>query len=163
MLFMQDLHRQKEWQKKMNNIVIEKMTFEDINAVLSLEKSHNIHILSRRIIEDEVYAPNHYYIVAKINGKIVGYAGMSFVIDIADLLSIVVDSSYTRQKIASLMLENIFNYCKENGICEMLLEVRASNVVAQNLYKKYNFEEISVRKKYYDNIEDAIIMKKVAF
>ena len=49
--------------------------------------------------------------------------------------------------------------CKENKIVSMTLEVRRSNLVAQNLYKKYGFKMAGVRKEYYsDNREDAIIM-----
>lgn len=49
--------------------------------------------------------------------------------------------------------------CKENKIVAMTLEVRRSNLVAQNLYKKYGFKMAGVRKEYYsDNREDAIIM-----
>jgi ribosomal-protein-alanine N-acetyltransferase len=45
------------------------------------------------------------------------------------------------------------------GISRMTLEVRKSNIVAQNLYKKLGFEESGIRKGYYlSNNEDAIIM-----
>lgn len=160
MHFMQDLHRQKEWQKKMSNIKIEKFKSEDIENALKLEESHKIKILSKKILESEINAENHYYIVAKENDDVVGYAGISYVLDIADLLSIVVDKSKTRQGIASLMLEDLIEYCTQNSIREIILEVRKSNTSAQNLYSKYGFKQISIRKNYYDNIENAIIMKK---
>lgn len=162
MLFMQDLHRQKEWQIKMNNIYIEKFKYEDIDNALKLEESHKIKILSKRILESEINEDGHYYIVAKEKetNTIVGYAGISFVLDIADLLSIVVDKNNTRRGIASLMLENIIDYCQKNGIKEIILEVRESNTSAQSLYSKYDFKQISTRKNYYDNIENAIIMKR---
>ena len=160
MHFMQDLHRQKEWQKKMSNIKIEKFKFEDIDNAIKLEESHKIKILSKKILESEITAENHYYIVAKENDDVVGYAGISYVLDIADLLSIVVDKSKTRQGIASLMLEDLIEYCTQNSIREIILEVRKSNTSAQNLYSKYGFKQISIRKNYYDNIENAIIMKK---
>ena len=162
MLFMQDLHRQKEWQIKMNNIYIEKFKYEDIDNALKLEESHKIKILSKRILESEINEDGHYYIVAKEKetNTIVGYAGISFVLDIADLLSIVVDKNNTRRGIASLMLENIIDYCQKNGIKEIILEVRESNTSAQSLYSKYDFKQISIRKNYYDNIENAIIMKR---
>ena len=162
MLFMQGLHRQKEWQIKMNNIYIEKFKYEDIDNALKLEESHKIKILSKRILESEINEDGHYYIVAKEKetNTIVGYAGISFVLDIADLLSIVVDKNNTRRGIASLMLENTIDYCQKNGIKEIILEVRESNTSAQSLYSKYDFKQISIRKNYYDNIENAIIMKR---
>ena len=146
----------------MNNIEIKKFEFEDIENALKLEESHKIKILSKRILESEINEDGHYYIVAKEKetNTIVGYAGISFVLDIADLLSIVVDKNNTRRGIASLMLENIIDYCQKNGIKEIILEVRESNTSAQSLYSKYGFKQISIRKNYYDNIENAIIMKK---
>ena len=49
--------------------------------------------------------------------------------------------------------------CKENNLVAMTLEVRTSNTVAQNLYRKYGFKMAGIRKEYYsDNKEDAIIM-----
>ena len=49
--------------------------------------------------------------------------------------------------------------CRENNIVSMTLEVRVSNIVAQNLYKKYGFKLAGIRKEYYsDNKEDAMIM-----
>lgn len=144
----------------MNNIEIKKFEFEDIENALKLEESHKIKILSKRILESEINADGHYYIVAKENDKVIGYAGISYVLDIADLLSIVVDKSKTRQGIASLMLENIIEYCNNTSIKEIILEVRESNTSAQSLYSKYGFKQISIRKNYYDNIENAIIMKK---
>ena len=48
--------------------------------------------------------------------------------------------------------------CKEHGLVSMTLEVRSSNAVAQNLYRKYGFKMAGVRKEYYSDREDAIIM-----
>ena len=120
----------------MNNIYIEKFKYEDIDNALKLEESHKIKILSKRILESEINEDGHYYIVAKEKetNTIVGYAGISFVLDI--------------------------DYCQKNAIKEIILEVRESNTSAQSLYSKYNFKQISTRKNYYDNIENAIIMKR---
>lgn len=143
----------------MNNIKIYKMTKDDIQDALNLEKSHNIKILSKNLLENEIENKNAYYIVAKVNDNIVGYAGISYVLDSADLISIVVDKDKTNMSIATHMLNNIISFCKNNNIIEIMLEVRCSNIPAQKLYKKFGFKQISIRKKYYDNLEDAYIMK----
>ncbi len=55
--------------------------------------------------------------------------------------------------------KGIVDLCKDNNIASMTLEVRASNKIAQNLYRKYGFKMGGIRKEYYsDNKEDAIIM-----
>lgn len=160
MLYMLDHLKQKEWQIIMDNIQIKRMSKDDIFSSIELENTHNIHILNNDILNSDLEKDNYYYIVAKKDKKVIGYAGISFILDSADLISIVVDRDYTNLGIASLMLENIYNFCKENNIKTITLEVRKSNISAQNLYTKHKFNIISIRKKYYDNIEDAIIMQK---
>ena len=56
-------------------------------------------------------------------------------------------------------MDSILKLCKENNTTDINLEVRSSNIKAQNLYKKFGFIQEGIRKKYYeDNKEDAILM-----
>lgn len=145
----------------MTNITIEKMKDEDIDEALLTEQSHNIHILSKNILTEDIKNTNYYYLVAKTtDGKIVGYIGISYILENADIISIVVHKDYTKQGVASLLLQEIFKFAKENNIQRIMLEVRNSNLPAQNLYEKHDFKQISIRKNYYDNAEDALIYVK---
>ena len=56
------------------------------------------------------------------------------------------------------MLEELINLAKERKLKDITLEVNVNNIPAINLYKKYNFKEVGLRKNYYNNSEDAIIM-----
>ncbi len=141
-------------------INIEKARKEDIDLILDVEKSHNIHILSQSTLLEDLSLDNSYYIVAKDNEKIVGYAGITYVIDTADLISIVVNKDNLRRNIASMLLKNIYSFCKENNISKILLEVNENNIIAKKLYLKQGFKPINIRKKYYENKYDAIIMEK---
>lgn len=136
------------------------MKKDDVPYSIDLERTHNIHILSENILEEDLNKDNYIYLVAKINDDIVGYIGISHILEIADIISIVVSKNYTNLGIASLMLNEIFKICNEKNIKKILLEVRKSNIAAQSLYEKHDFKKISVRKKYYDNIEDAYIYEK---
>ncbi|MBO5476729.1 MAG: ribosomal protein S18-alanine N-acetyltransferase [Clostridia bacterium] len=144
----------------MDNIQIIQMNNNDIDEAISLEESHNIHILSKSILENDLKEKNNYYLVAKSNNMILGYIGISYVLDTADIISIVVSHDYTRKGIASLLLNSIYEFCKENNISRIMLEVRETNTVAQNLYLKHGFTKISERKKYYEGKENAYIMEK---
>lgn len=63
------------------------------------------------------------------------------------------------KKIGDRLVKEMVELCKENNLVAMTLEVRTSNTVAQNLYRKYGFKMGGIRKEYYsDNKEDAIIM-----
>ena len=145
----------------MDNILISKMQDEDIEEALLTEQSHNIHILSKNILKEDIKNKNYNYLVAKNNdGKIIGYIGISYVLDSADIISIVVHKDYTKKGIATLLLQEIFAFAKENNIQKIMLEVRRSNLPAQKLYEKHGFKQIAIRKKYYDNTEDALIYEK---
>ena len=145
----------------MDNIIISKMQDEDIEEALLTEQSHNIHILSKNILKEDIKNKNYNYLVAKNNdGKIIGYIGISYVLDSADIISIVVHKDYTQKGIATLLLQEIFAFAKENNIHKIMLEVRRSNLPAQKLYEKHGFKQITIRKNYYDNSEDALIYEK---
>ena len=56
------------------------------------------------------------------------------------------------------MLEKLIKIAKERKLNSITLEVNTKNIPAINLYKKYNFKEVGLRKNYYKNCEDALIM-----
>ena len=145
----------------MDNIIISKMQDEDIEEALLTEQSHNIHILSKNILKEDIKNKNYNYLVAKNNnGKIIGYIGISYILEDADIISIVVHKDYTNHGVACLLLQEIFKFAKENNIKKIMLEVRRSNIPAQKLYEKHGFKQIAIRNNYYDNTEDALIYEK---
>ncbi len=101
------------------------------------------------------------YFVAEEDGEVLGYAGMWNICGSADIMNVAVLGKCRRRGIAEMLLGCLEEYCKQNGIFEINLEVRVGNTPARQLYLKNGFREISVRKGYYDGKEDAVIMKKV--
>ena len=61
---------------------------------------------------------------------------------------------------SSLLLENLIIYSKSKNLKTITLEVNEHNLYAINLYKKFNFDTVGIRKKYYDGKDTAIIMNK---
>lgn len=101
------------------------------------------------------------YVVAVIDNVAVGFGGMWLIIDEGHITNIGVHPEYRGIGIGDKILASLISICKEENICSMTLEVRASNYIAQNLYKKYGFVSEGIRKAYYeDNKEDALIMWK---
>lgn len=91
--------------------------------------------------------------------RILGYAGIWFMVDEAHLVSIAVRKAHRRQGIGELLLIKAFELSAERNANFVTLEVRASNLGAQRLYEKYGFQKVGVRKRYYaDNGEDALIL-----
>lgn len=102
------------------------------------------------------------YLVAEIDGKIVGYGGIWLILDEGHITNVAVLSKNRGQGVGNYLVEGLIEICLQSNISAMTLEVRKSNITAQNLYKKYGFTESGIRPKYYsDNNEDAIIMWKL--
>ena len=129
-----------------NNLIIRHMTKDDVDAVYKVEENCFTDPWSKDSIRKELKNDLARYLVAEIDNQIVGYVGVWFVVDEGHITNVAVHSDYRE-------------LCKENNLVAMTLEVRTSNTVAQNLYRKYGFKMAGIRKEYYsDNKEDAIIM-----
>ena len=78
----------------------------------------------------------------------------------ADIEGIVVDKNFRNQGHALELLDFAEQNLKQKGIEKIFLEVRMTNESAKNLYIKKGYKQISIRKKYYSDNEDAIVMAK---
>ena len=99
-----------------------------------------------------------YYVVGTVDGTLVGYAGMLFTPDDAHVTNIAVDPDWQRRGIATELLLELCWKARERECQGMSLEVRVSNTAAQALYARFGFVPAGVRRKYYENVEDAIVM-----
>ena len=91
--------------------------------------------------------------------SIVGYAGIWVMTDEAHVTTIASAPTMRGRGVGEFLLVALMHRGIEVGARWMTLEVRASNSVAQNLYRKYTFKEMGVRRRYYsDNGEDALVM-----
>lgn len=103
--------------------------------------------------------PHALYIVAIKNNMVLGYCGIWIILDEGHITNIAIHPNYRHLGIASLILSTLIEESKNRGAYSITLEVRKSNLAAQNLYGKFDFIEEGCRKNYYsDNLEDAIIM-----
>lgn len=94
------------------------------------------------------------------DAELVGYLTLFAADWEMEILNIAVNPAHRRRGHARRMLDHVLHLCRKMGIKRGYLEVRRSNVPAQNLYAASGFKEVGVRKRYYpDNREDAIIMR----
>ncbi len=98
------------------------------------------------------------YLVARDGNEIVGYGGLMFVVDDAHLTNLAVTPERQRQGIATRLLAELAWAAIDRGCSALTLEVRVSNTGAQALYRDFGFVPAGVRKRYYENVEDAIVM-----
>lgn len=95
------------------------------------------------------------------NGSVIGYVGAIYVDTQADIALVAVHPSSRRQGIAQSLINRLIEALFNSGVTEVFLEVRVTNESAKNLYLKLGFKPVGIRKNYYENTEDAIVMKKV--
>jgi ribosomal-protein-alanine N-acetyltransferase len=107
---------------------------------------------------DLVRPGQRHYLVARRAGEVVGYGGLMFVVDDAHVTNIAVAPSHRREGVATRLLAELAWEAIARGCSALTLEVRASNTAAQELYRSFGFVPAGVRKKYYENVDDAIVM-----
>lgn len=101
----------------------------------------------------------HYIVAEDELGNIVGFCGMWVVIDSAQITNVAVSQTVRGQGIGEGLMREAMRIAKEANVDVMSLEVRVSNIVAQNLYRKLGFQDGGIRKGYYtDNQEDALVL-----
>ena len=99
------------------------------------------------------------YFVARIGRELVGYAGLMMSIDDGHVTTIAVDPRWHRNKIGTRLLLVLARDAIARGATSLTLEVRMSNRGAQDMYRRFGFAPVGVRKNYYQEVnEDALVM-----
>ena len=137
-----------------------KMNESHVEAIAELEKICFQDPWSVNSIASELSNRLSTWLVAIENGAVCGYVGSQSVLDSADMMNIAVHPEYRNRGIACALVSELIALLKNQNVISLMLEVRVSNESAINLYKKLGFEELGIRKKFYEHpVEDAIIMK----
>jgi len=159
---------------------VEPMQWDDVPQVMAIERksftlpwsdytyrheileNRNAHYLVARRVDGWISKPVSWWgrlLKREVRAPVVGYGGFWIVIDEAHISTIASDVKWRGHGIGELMLLAMIERSSELGAHEVTLEVRVSNTVAQNLYRKYGFEVVGRRPGYYrDNDEDADLM-----
>ena len=144
-------------------IEIKRMTIKHLKEVLKIEEMSFSMPWSFQSFYNELASnPYGYYVVAVENDKVLGYGGMWILFEECHVTTIAVDPKRRREGIGRKIMEHLIEKAKEQDVEWVSLEVRASNIPAQNLYRSLGFEIVGIRRKYSQpNNEDAIIMRLV--
>lgn len=137
------------------------MGFDDVDGVHEISKEAFSLPWTREAIQNEVFNINAQYIVAKNEStdEVVGFVGAWIIAGEASIINIAVKKKYRSLGIGKSLLNSLYSLCKDLKCDAITLEVRESNHIAQNFYKKMGFSEEGKRKNFYDcPKEDCIIM-----
>lgn len=146
-----------------SNITIRPMEEKDLDEVCRMEEEAFSMPWHRESFLEMIQNENALYLVAQ-NGEneIMGSCGVLNIVGDGSVTNVVVDAKYRKLGVGSLLMEALLRLgTEELGIEAFTLEVRVSNLSAIRLYEKMGFENVGIRKNFYEKpTEDAIIMWK---
>ncbi len=143
--------------------VLRPMTAADIPAVLILEHAlFGAEAWSRQMLEGELrqQPASRHYLIAEADAGVAGYAGLLAAGRQADVLTLAVAAGRWGRGIGSALLTALLAEAARRGCTEAFLEVRADNGRAQELYRRYGFGQVGIRRGYYQpSGADALVMR----
>ena len=140
--------------------MIRKMEASDIDKVYDIENQAFFEPWSKKNLIKDLEQNNFLkHFVYEKDAEVVGFYIAILVLDEVEIFSIAVDNKNRCEGIASKLLEHLIDFSKKSGVCKIWLEVSTKNQAAINLYEKFGFEIMGIRKNYYQKIgEDAYNM-----
>lgn len=136
--------------------MIRECAIEDINSINQLGVLINDNFNNVYDIQDILNKEYAYLYVFEEDNKIMGFIHVEKHFEVLEIINIVVNPDYRKKGIASKLIQHSIDTMDHERI---LLEVNSNNVSAINLYHKFNFKDINIRKKYYKD-GDAIVMER---
>ena len=141
------------------DILIRKMDLSDIPFVYKEE----IKIFGKSLGEMTLYNEILYnkmsrYFIALVDNKRVAYVGSWLTIPNAEILNLFVIEEYRGLSLGTKLVDEVIKVCHIENIDMLTLEVRVSNSHAIKMYENIGFKVGTIRKKYYENNEDALLM-----
>ena len=142
-------------------IQIEPMSLQTVDAVAQIEAECFSQPWSHDTFVAELSTPAAVTFVANADGEIAGFINLGVVLDEATVNNIAVKQTYRRRGIGRALLTAAIDYCQNNRLNVLMLEVRQSNRAAIALYERFGFQAVGIRKRFYDEPEeDAVLMNK---
>lgn len=141
----------------MENVLIEKFTLSDLDLIKDVLETDFDDFWNYNILKKELQNDSSIYLCCKVNSEIVGFAGISIVLDTAELNNIVIKKIQRGNGYSTVLLKELINIATQKKCKFFNLEVASNNKIAINLYKKFGFEQVGIRPNYY-NKDDALLL-----
>ena len=148
----------KRQEKTVADIQLRPLLEADLPAVLAIEEASFSSPWTQTSFLHELHSPHSQLTVAERQEKIVGYLCCWYVADEVHILDVAVHPEARRQGIGEHLLGHALANGRQKAARSANLEVRRSNLPARALYEKFGFSEIAVRRRYYSDGEDALLM-----
>lgn len=139
---------------------VREWTKEDIPRIAELEKRCFSDPWTVADLEACLSFSIYHHVLFEEDGVLVGYACETVLFDEGEIANVAVSPERRGQGLGKRLMDWLEERAKSLGAEKLFLEVRVSNAPALALYNGRGFEPISVRKKYYPDGEDALVMTK---
>lgn len=141
-------------------INIRPMMVSDLDEIMTIERSSYPTPWKPEHFLQEIHSPLSFPYVATIDGKVSAYLCLMSLFEEAQIMNIAVAPERRGLGLARKLLELAIETAQSKGAENLVLEVRESNSAAIALYESFGFVRYFVRKRYYDGVEDAILMER---
>lgn len=143
-----------------NDYIIRKAKFSDLPAIYDIEKNQEDAWTYKILADDFVGNQFSLYLVAEDRGQVVGFVVLMNIAGEIHINNIAVKENYRRKGLGEKLLTYGMNSYNKEDLFGYTLEVREDNVQAIGLYEKLGFVKLGMRKNYYKNNKNALIMWK---
>ena len=133
----------------------------DIPILVALEAELLKETVGEEMLASELHNRFAKFFVATYNNQVIGYLSCWMVEETVDIINVVIDKNYQHQGFGQALFSEMEKVARINNCTEIMLEVKENNNQAIKFYQHQGYEQISVRKNYYQDQTNALIMKKV--
>lgn len=142
-------------------MIVRSACVNDINEIVKIEKDLYKTPWNEEQFKYEIEINEFSYLfILENDGVMIGYYGFWVMFDEVDITKVSIRKEFQGMKLSNILMKDCINRVNSLSCKKINLEVRVNNFKAINLYKKYGFKEVIVRKDYYGKGEDALILCK---
>ena len=147
----------------MTEITIRAARVEDADEIVRIDRTSFSQPWTEQTMREAIeksQSGEYIALVAELNRTICGFVIAWNVREEGEIATLAVDEPFRGQGIAKHLLEAALHEATRRGAETMFLEVRPGNVAAQRLYENCGFQKVGLRKNYYRDGDDAVVMKR---
>lgn len=142
---------------KMPDVVIRPISVSDVSRIIDLEMTYLGETIGSDMLISESTNPTIKFLAIEKNNYLVGYIGCYHILGECEILNFVIDGAFQRKGYGQMLFDELL---KQVDAKRVILDVRVNNEKGMQFYLKNGFRKISIRKNYYSDGTDAIVMEK---
>ena len=143
---------------KMPEVIIRPITVSDVSRIIDLEMKYLGETIGSDMLISESTNPTIKFLAIEKNNLLLGYIGCYHILGECEILNFVIDGAFQRKGYGQMLFNELL---KQVDAKRVILDVRVNNEQGMKFYLKNGFRKISIRKNYYSDGTDAIVMEKL--